>query len=44
MRNFEHVKFINIIKGQCTVKPVYKGHIREPDNVAFMSSCTLNRG
>ena len=28
----------------CTVKPVYKGHSREPDNVAFMSSCPLYRG
>jgi hypothetical protein len=23
------------------VKPVYKGHSREPDNVVFMSICTL---
>jgi hypothetical protein len=23
-----------------TVKPVYKGHSREPENVAFMSSCS----
>ena len=25
-----------------TVNPVYKGHSREPANVAFMSSCPLN--
>ena len=25
----------------CTVKPVYKGHSREPKNVAFMRSCPL---
>jgi len=24
-----------------TVKSVYKGHSREPTNVAFMSSCPL---
>ena len=24
-----------------TVKPVYKGHSREPENVPFMSSCPL---
>jgi hypothetical protein len=28
----------------CTVKPVYKGHSREPGNVAFMSSCPLYTG
>ena len=27
-----------------TVKPVYKGHSREPENVAFMSSCPLYTG
>ena len=26
------------------VKPVYKGHAREPENVAFMSSCPLYTG
>ena len=26
------------------VKPVYKGHTREPENVAFMSSCPLYTG
>ena len=26
------------------VKPVYKGHSREPENVAFMSSSTLYTG
>jgi hypothetical protein len=26
-----------------TVKPVYKGHSREPENVPFMSSCPLYR-
>jgi len=25
-----------------TVKPVYKGHLREPENVALMSSFPLN--
>ena len=44
MRNFAHMKFINIIKGQCTVKPVYQGHIKEHDNVALMSSCLLYTG
>ena len=24
--------------------PVYKGHSREPENVAFMSSCPLYTG
>jgi hypothetical protein len=28
----------------CTVKPVHKGHSREPENVAFMSSCLLYTG
>jgi hypothetical protein len=28
----------------CAVKPVYKGHSREPENVAFMSSCPLYTG
>jgi len=27
-----------------TVKPVYKGHSREPVNVAFMSSYPLYKG
>jgi hypothetical protein len=27
-----------------TVKPVYKGHSREPKNVPFMSSCPLYTG
>ena len=27
-----------------TVKPVYKGHSSEHDNVAFMSSCPLYTG
>ena len=44
MRNFVHMKVINIIKGKCTVKPVYKDHIREPDNMVFMSRCPLYRG
>ena len=26
------------------VKSVYKGQSREPENVAFMSSCPLNTG
>jgi hypothetical protein len=25
----------------CTVKQVYKGHSREPENVPFMSRCPL---
>ena len=29
---------------QSTVKPVYKGHLIEPENVAFMSSCSLYTG
>jgi hypothetical protein len=28
-------------KNIITVKPVYKGHSREPENVPFMSSCPL---
>ena len=36
---------IHYIQGtSCTVKPVYKGHSREPENVAFMSSCPLYTG
>jgi len=27
-----------------TVKPVYKGHSKEPENVAFISSCPLYTG
>jgi hypothetical protein len=27
-----------------TVKPVYKDHYKEPENVAFISSCPLNTG
>ena len=27
-----------------TLKPVYKGHSREPENVAFMSTCPLYTG
>ena len=27
-----------------TVKPVYKGHSQEPENVSFMSSCPLYTG
>ena len=26
------------------VKPVYKGHLREPENVVFMGSCPLYTG
>jgi len=29
---------------QTTVKPVYKGHSREPENGAFKSSCPLYTG
>jgi hypothetical protein len=28
----------------CTVKQVYKGHSREPENVPFMSRCPLYTG
>jgi hypothetical protein len=29
----------------CSIdKPVYKGHTREPDNLAFMRSCPLYTG
>ena len=27
-----------------TVKPVYKGHLRESENVAFINSCPLYTG
>ena len=30
--------------GPTTVKPVYKGHSREPENVPFMNSCPLYEG
>ena len=30
--------------GLTTVKPVYNGHTREPENVIFMSSCPLYTG
>jgi hypothetical protein len=29
---------------QRTVKPVYKGHPRQAENVVFMNSCTLYTG
>jgi hypothetical protein len=43
-----HVNPILTVKGKKTdyiiVKPVYKGHSREPENVAFMSRCPLHTG
>ena len=36
------VSLCNRSRRRCTVKPIYKGHSREPENVAFMSSCPLN--
>jgi len=27
-----------------TVKAIYNGHSREPENVAFMNSCPLDTG
>ena len=33
--------FIMTIEFGTTVKPVYKGHLREPENVSFISSCPL---
>jgi hypothetical protein len=33
---------VKVDKG--THKYVYKGHTREPENVAFMSSCPLHTG
>ena len=35
------LNFIKRPKYVDTVKPVYKGHSREPENVAFMSRCPL---
>ena len=35
---------IRYIHAQITVKPVYKGHSRDSDNVFFMSSCPLHTG
>jgi len=32
---------INQSINRYTVKPVYKGHPREPDNVPFMSRCPI---
>jgi len=37
-------RLINIGYNLYTVKPVHKGHSREPKNVAFMSSCPLYTG
>jgi len=33
-----------ILQNLYTVKPVYKGHSREPENVVFISSCPLYTG
>ena len=33
-----------IVSNTCTVKPVYKGHSREPENVALMNSWPLYTG
>jgi hypothetical protein len=33
-----------VYKDHSRVKPVYKDHSREPENVAFMSSCPLYTG
>ena len=33
-----------VYKLKITVKPVYKDHSREPENVTFMSSCPLYTG
>jgi hypothetical protein len=35
---------ISDISLQLQYIPVYKGHSREPENVAFMSSCPLYTG
>jgi hypothetical protein len=35
------MKIMLLIVKRHTVNPVYKGHSREPENVAFMSSCPL---
>jgi hypothetical protein len=42
----ELVGVINLVdlKKSIYVKPVYKGHSREPENVAFLSSCLLYTG
>ena len=34
-------QFISSMKKSYRVKPVYKGHSREPENVDFMSICPL---
>ena len=43
-----HTLYINltntIFNNTCTVKPVYKGHSRESENMSFMSSCPLYTG
>ena len=38
----KEVKCITVVV--YTVKPVYKGHSREPEEVPFMSSCPLYTG
>ena len=38
LKKFEYIESID------TVKPVYKGHPREPENVASLSSCPLYTG
>jgi len=36
--------FLTLQEKPNTVKPVYKGQSREPENVSFMSSCPLYTG
>ena len=39
----EHVVYIKFkVHFVYIVKPIYKGHSMEPENVAFISSCPLN--
>ena len=35
------MKIMLLMLRRHTVKPVYKGHSGEPENVAFMSGCLL---
>jgi len=41
----EHVVYIKFkVHFVYIVKPIYKGHSMEPENVAFISSCPLYTG
>jgi hypothetical protein len=39
-----YIIYFVFLDNQYTVKPVYKGYSREPENVAFINSCPLYTG